>query len=248
MWFKYRGEDRVLLICFDTATLDVVNYFIARKEDYYTWGRLLEIVDSSEADLLERAKGFYSDGKLGLVKQLRKKYSYVPLQLCVFHKYARSGQIVPFVRAKGEDERIKSMVEEVLFASSRENAVAALDDLRRYAREHQQTKKVKQIVGVLNRNFQLLLTHFDHPEMSPYNNALEGFNHILKRRIRLMKGFKKDLNLDRWIKFMLLDYRFHKINSSKFPDRNQKSPLELAGCDLPKYHNWITLVRKKAGK
>jgi len=81
--------------------------------------------------------------------------------------------------------------------------------------------------------------------MSPYNNTLEGFNHIIKRKIRLMKGFKKELNMDRWLKFILLDYRFHKIHSSGFRNRNGKSPLELAEVNLPKYHNWITLVRKK---
>lgn len=63
-----------------------------------------------------------------------------------------------------------------------------------------------------------------------------------------MKGFKKELNMNRWLKLILLDYRFHKIHSSKFPDRNNKSPLELAETNLPKYHNWLTLVRKWKGR
>jgi hypothetical protein len=82
--------------------------------------------------------------------------------------------------------------------------------------------------------------------MSPYNNVLEGFNHIIKRKLRLTKGFKKELNIHRWLKLMLLDYRFHIIRSSKFPDRNGKSPLELAEVELPKHYNWITLLRKKS--
>jgi len=182
------------------------------------------------------------------LKQFKEKYSNIPLQLCVFHKYARSGQIIPFIRAKGVDKDVKTMVEEVLFAPTKESALVSLKSLKRYAREHQQNERLRKVVGVLQRNFRLLLTHFDHPEMSPYNNVLEGFNHILKRRIRLMKGFKKDLNVDRWFKFMLLDYRFHKIHSSKFPSRNGKSPLELANTNLPEYHNWITLVRKMTSR
>jgi len=248
MWFKLQGGNKVLLICFDVVSLDLVNYLIADDENFITYGQLINSVNTAEPGILTGAKGFYADGELGLLKQLRNNYGHVLLQLCVFHKYTRSNQIVPFTRAKGIDKIIKSMVEKVLFAPTKDEAIASLDNLKRYAREHQQNDKLKKIVGVLKRNFHLLLTHFDNPEMSPYNNVLEGFNHIIKRKIRLMKGFKKELNMDRWLKFILLDYRFHKIRSSGFKERNGKSPLELAKVNLPKYHNWITLVRKKLTK
>jgi hypothetical protein len=248
LWFKFQGENRVLLICFDAVSLDLIGYLIADDENYLTYGRLLILINDSEPGILTGAKGFYADGELGLLKQLKGNYGQVPLQLCVFHKYTRSNQIIPFVRAKGVDKVIKGMLEKVLFAPAKDEAIAALDDLKRYAREHQENDKLKKIVGVLKRNFHLLLTHFDNPEMSPYNNVLEGFNHIIKRKIRLMKGFKKELNMDRWIKFILLDYRFHKVHSSGFKERNGKSPLELAQVKLPKYHNWIDLVRRKTGQ
>lgn len=248
LWFKFHGANKVLIICFDAASLDLVNYLIADDENYISYGRLINLVNMAEPGILTGAKGFYADGELGLLKQLKDNYGKVPLQLCVFHKYTRSNQIIPFIRAKGIDKTIKSMVEKVLFAPTKDEAIASLDSLKRYAREHQQNDKLRKIVGVLKRNFHLLLTHFDNPDMSPYNNVLEGFNHIIKRKIRLMKGFKKELNMDRWLKFILLDYRFHKVHSSGFIGRNGKSPLELALVNLPKYHNWINLVRKKVGK
>ncbi len=244
LWFKFNGENRVLLICFDAITLDLINYGIAEDENYFTYGRLINLIETTELETMAKSKGFYADGELGLLKRLKEKYPLVPLQLCVFHKYTRSNQIIPFVRAKGIDKEIKVKLEKVLFAPTKEDAIDSLNELKRYARIHQKNKKLKKIIGVLKRNFHLLLTHFDHPEMSPYNNVLEGFNHIIKRKIRLMKGFKKELNMDRWLKLILLDYRFHKIHSSKFPNRNNKSPLELAKTNLPKYHNWLTLVRK----
>jgi Transposase, Mutator family len=248
LWFKFQGMNRVLLICFDAASLDLVNYLIADDENQITYGRLIELINIAEPGILTGAKGFYADGELGLLKQLKDGYADVPLQLCVFHKYTRSNQIIPFVYAKGTDKIIKDMLEKVLFAPTKNEAITSLDDLKRYAREHQENQKLKKIIGVLKRNFHLLLTHFDNPEMSPYNNVLEGFNHIIKRKIRLMKGFKKELNMERWLKFILLDYRFHKVHSSSFKDRNGKSPLELAEVNLPKYHNWINLVRKKVGQ
>jgi len=244
MWFKYAGTDMVLIICFDVVTLDLVDYLVASDENYLSYNKLFDSIAETEPDILPNSKGFYADGELSLLKVIKERYPQVPLQLCVFHKYTRSNQIIPFVRAKGINKIIKSKIEKVLFAVSKSDAVSALNDLKRYAQEHQENDKLKRIVGVLKRNFHLLLTHFDNPEMSPYNNVLEGFNHIIKRRIRLMKGFKKELNIERWFKFMLLDYRFHKIHSSKFSERNNNSPLELAEVKLPKYHNWITLIRK----
>lgn len=248
LWFKFQGENKALLICFDVASLDLVNYLVADDENYMTYGKLINSINIAEEGILTGAKGFYADGELGLLKHLKNDYGHIPLQLCVFHKYTRSNQIIPFVRAKGVDKIIKGMIEKVLFAPTKDEAIASLDDLKRYAREHHENDKLKKIAGVLKRNFHLLLTHFDNPEMSPYNNVLEGFNHIIKRKIRLMKGFKKELNMDRWLKFILSDYRFHKVHSSIFKERNGKSPLELAEVNLPKYHNWITLVRKKVGK
>lgn len=244
-WLKFQGRDIVLLICFDVVSLDVVSYLVAPDECYETYLVLINIIKQTEPDILANAKGFFCDGELGLLKILRERYSATPLQLCVFHKYSRAGQIIPFVHANGMDKDIKERVEKVLFAPTKQLAIYNLVELKRYASKHQQNRKLKKIIGILKRNFELLLTHFDHPEMSPYNNVLEGFNGIIKRKFNLMKGFKKELNVDRWVKLLLLDYRFHKIHSSKFPNRNGKSPLELAQVSLPKYHNWITLVRRK---
>lgn len=245
LWTKYQGEDIVLLICFDTVTLDLVNYQVAADENYDTYGPLIAQIQRTEPDILAKARGFFLDGELGLLKQLQERFPQIPKQLCAFHKYSRVGQIIPFVRAKGIERVIKRKVEQVIFAPTKKQAILALVSLKRYAEVHQKSKKLRQIIGVLKRNFDLLITHFDNPEMSPYNNVLEGFNHIIKRRLRLMKGFKKEINIYRWLKLILLDYRFHTIKTSLFKERNGKSPLELAGVQLPKHYNWIKLVRKK---
>jgi transposase-like protein len=245
-WFKYRGMDLVLLIILDVVTLDLVNWTVAREECAESYQKLIDPVKSEiTADL----KGFFCDGDPGLLKVLKEYFPNIPVQLCVFHKYSRIGQIIPFIRIKKPiDREIKQKVEAVLFAPTKEEAIAALDGLKRYAREHQSYKKLQEIIGVLMRNFDLLLTHFDHPAMSPYNNVLEGFNHCLKRRLRLMKGFKKPVNINRWLKLILLDWRFHPLVESSFKDRRGKSPLQLAGCQLPPLYNWIKFARVTLGK
>lgn len=245
-WMKYRGRDIVLLILFDVRTLDVVNWKIARKENEANYSELL--IDAC-GEISSNVKGFFCDGDPGLLRALKILFPDAPIQLCVFHKYSRAGQIIPFVRIRNDvDREIKKLTEKVLFAPTKQEAIDSLAELQRYARIHQKHKKLKELIGVLKRNFHLLLTHFDNPEMSPYNNVLEGFNYIVKRKTKLMKGFKKPVNINKWIKLIMLDWRFHKLTESTFKDRKNKSPLELAECDLPKIHNWVQFVYKNYPK
>lgn len=240
-WLKYRGQEFVLLILLDVTTLDVVSYVIAEEENYKSYKKLLSRVESE----IGQPKGFFCDGDLGLLKVLKEQYPTVPTQLCVFHKYSRVGQLACFVRPKSLlDREIKRRVEKVLFAPTKEQALCALAELKQYAVEYPKSKKLRQVIGVLKRNFDLLLTHYDNPEMSPYNNVLEGFNYLIKRRTGLMKGFKKPINISRWLKLLILDWRFHPLTESEFQDRRGKSPLELSHVSLPKIYNWVTFLRK----
>jgi len=241
-WMKYRGKNFVLLILFDVETLDVVNYRIAYAETEQAYLKLLKgVCDEIKANL----KGFFCDGDPGLLKALKTLFPQTPIQLCVFHKYSRAGQIISFKHIKNDtDKEIKKKVEAILFASSKQEAIDNLKELESYAQEHQKYAKLKKLIGVLKHNFELLLTHFDHPEMSPYNNVLEGFNYIVKRKTKLMKGFKKPVNIGRWIKLIMIDWRFHRITESTFKKRKNKSPLELSGCNLPKIYNWMSYIRE----
>lgn len=245
-WLKYRGRDIVLLILFDVETLDVIHYRMAQEENYESYKQLLKEAKDEISSII---KGFFCDGDPGLLKALKELFPGKPIQLCVFHKYSRAGQIIPFVRIKNDvDKEIKKLTEKVLFAPTKAEAVDSLAELERYAREHDRHEKLKKLVGVLKRNFQLLLTHFDNPEMSPYNNVLEGFNYIVKRKTNLMKGFKKPINILLWIKMIMLDWRFHPLAESEYKNRRNKSPLQLAGCKLPEIYNWLRYIRENFPK
>ena len=241
-WLKYRGRDIVLLILFDVKTLDIINWRVSREESFEAYSKLIKPVLN---EIKPNINGFHCDGDRGLLKALAKFFPGIPVQLCVFHKYSRAGQVIPFVRVKNETDRtIKKLTEQVLFSKTKQEAISSLNKLERYAEEHQQHKQLQKLIGVLQCNFDLLLTHFDNPEMSPYNNVLEGFNYMIKRRTRLMKGFKKPININKWLKLILTDWRFHSLKESEFPSRRNKSPLELAGCKLPKIHNWMSYIRE----
>lgn len=241
-WLKYRGKDIVLLILFDVDTLDIVSYYVAQEETEDSYSKLIQL---ALPEVESNIKGIFCDGDPGLIKAIRSYFKHTPLQLCVFHKYSRVGQIIPFVRPKNKlDKEIKERVQKILFAESKKIAIVRLHELEQFAKAHNGYEKLRQVIGILKRNFDLLMTHFDHPEMSPYNNVLEGFNYIIKRRTKLMKGFKKPINIKRWLKLIIIDWRFHSLKESQFKRRNNKSPLQLAGVELPKIYNWLTYVRK----
>lgn len=241
-WLKYRGKDIVLLILFDVDTLDIVSYYVAQDETEDTYKKLLQL---ALPEVVNNTKGIFCDGDPGLIKAIRTYFPKTPLQLCVFHKYSRVGQIIPFVRPKTKlDKEIKDRVKQVLFAETKVIAIKKLYELQQFAKDHKGYEKLRKVIGILKRNFDLLMTHFDHPEMSPYNNVLEGFNYIIKRRTKLMKGFKKPINIGRWLKLIIIDWRFHTLKESKFKTRNNKSPLQISGVELPKIYNWLTYVRK----
>jgi len=245
-WVTYRGEDRVLLILYDVETLDVVSYCIALEEEEESYRRLMDPVREE----IGTPKGFFCDGDTGLLAMLKRDYVNVPIQLCVFHKYSRAGQVLPFVRPRTEiDKQMKALVEKVLFAPTKADALSSLEELRLYAADHAKKRKVQTILALLEHNFDLLLTHFDNPDMhSRYNNTLEGFNAVIKRKTCLMRGFKKEQNVDRWIKLILLDWRFHSLHASFDKARRGKSPLQLGGVTLPKLWNWINYVTIKYPK
>jgi transposase-like protein len=237
-WFKYRGHDIVIIICFDVKTLDVVDYKIYKSESYEAYNKLF----LSCYNEISQAKGFFFDGSPGLLKSLNELFPKAPKQLCVFHKEKRCSQIVPFQRVSEEDKPLKRYVNEILYASSEQEAREKLLDFSLYVKTNGDNKKARELLGALKRNFEYLLTHFSHEEMSAYNNVLEGFNAIINTKINLMKGFKKPVNVGRFLKVIIADYRLHEIKESKFKERNGKSPLELSGCTLPKIYNTMSFL------
>ena len=250
VWFKYAGEQIVLLVSFDTVSFDVVAAIWERGETSAGYTRLINQVLAKLPK--GRIKGVYGDGDNGLILSLKTKLPQVPFQLCVVHKNFRMSQTVPVHSAqrsqrftpetRAEILKYAELFQATLYADSKEKATAALRDLLVWTSDHPREKFVKA-VAALRHNFAYTLTHFDHPGMERDNNLLECFNGILKPRLRLMKGFKKADNLDRYLKLFLLDFRFHHLKESRLDWRRDASPIQLGGVLLPDYHNFLAFLR-----
>jgi transposase-like protein len=251
VWFKFRGMDIVMLVAFDPETFDVIEAHWSLKEDEKAYSDLL--IDVGQKIGFNNIKGIYGDGDNGLMSSLKKHFPLVPFQLCVVHKEMRMGQLVPVKmvnRSKQMSDETKEQIREfqklfraVIYASTKKKSLLALKALKTYTDTSNQ-ERFKKAYRSLRRNFNYSLTYFDHPGMMRDNNLIECFNGIIKPRLRLMKGFKKYQNLDRYLKLFLLEYRFHILRESRFEERRGSSPLELASNQVPKHYNFLTLLRK----
>ena len=251
VWYKYRRLNFVLLIIFDPVTFDIISHFISKRETFNSYQRLIR----KTLPKLEtvKVKGLYCDGDRGLIKALKLYFPNTPIQVCVVHKEFRLGQLLPFKRAylgkslkprfKKKVKFFKETAESIIYAETKKEAKENFEKLQEYMAK-EKDGKLKKAYGSLKYNFKYILTHFDYPEMERDNNIIEGFNSIIKRRLKLLKGFKKPANIDRYIKLVLLDYRFHEFVESRFVKRRNKTPLELAEVMLSSYYNFIKLLRE----
>lgn len=251
VWFKYRRTNFVLLICFDPQTFDPVSVKLETDETQAGYERLVTAAVNKLGAV--NIKGVYGDGDKGLIKALNNLLPTVPFQICIVHKEMKMGTIVPVksVRVsrqltafqKHDIKVFQLLFREVIYAASKDDSVKALVKLKEYCSKMQNERFLKAYRSLVY-NFKYTLTHFDNPEMERDNNIIEGFNSIIKRRLKLLKGFKKPGNIEKYIKLILLDYRFHELIESESKRRNGRTPLELSGIILPEYYNFIKLLRE----
>jgi len=251
LWFSFRGEDIVLLVCFDPETFDLVSAIWRDGENRAGYEELIKKV-LAKIDK-DNIKGIYGDGDNGLLLASKDLLGEVPFQLCIVHKELRMGQIVPVKivrRSKKMEEKVKKEIlefqrlfREVIYAHNKQESKDNLKKLKKFSNQSSQ-ERLRKAYRSLKHRFPLTLTHFDHPGMMRDNNLIECFNGCLRPRLDLMKGFKKWENLDRYLKLFLLEFRFHSLKESRFKNRRGKSPLELGGVYLDKSYNFISFLRK----
>jgi hypothetical protein len=252
VWFDYGKETIVLLVCFDPVTFDVISAIWSKEETREGYEVLMRKVLAKLPKM--KVKGIYGDGDRGLNLALKRYFPLTPFQLCIVHKNLKMQQTVPVKSAhrsrnipketKREILKFADLFHNTLYADTKEKSLENLTILLHWTQKHPREKFVKA-VNSLKRNFRYTLTHFDYPDLQRDNNLIECFNGCIKPRLKLMKGFKKKDNLDRYLKLFLLDFRFHKLKESRFIHRRGLSPLESGDVQLPKYYNLLTLLRKQ---
>lgn len=250
VWFPFGKEHIVLLVCFDPETFDTIDAIWRKDEDYEGYSILIRNVLLKLKN--QKINGVYGDGDNSLILALKRYLPITPFQLCVVHKSLRMQQTIPLKNAiknkyisretKEELLQFAKLFKNTLYAETKEESLKNLVTLLHWTTNHPR-EKFQKAVNSLKRNFKYTLTHFDYPNMQRDNNLIECFNGCIKPRLSLMRGFKKKENLNIYLKLFLLEFRFHKLKESRFKDRRKLSPLELGEVYLPKYYNFLTLLR-----
>lgn len=253
VFFKYHHIGFGLLVAFDPKTFDLIRYQMAPSEDAPYWdafiGATREYCATHQVDVI----AVYSDGAKYLVPSVKRYFKKIPYQLCVVHKLVRMGQVVP-VKAVHHSKKMtqqekelilsfKHRFESVLFAETRQESVARKEQLKTWVRDHPDPRFRRAYHG-LNRNFSLTLTHYAYPSVLRDNNMIEAFNAIISTKFDLFKGFKKLENIERWLKLVLLDYRFRPMREARDPEDRNSSPLERSLAAIPDHYNWMKMLRK----
>ena len=251
VWFSFNDEQIVLLVAFDPVTFDVISARFEENETEDGYKRLLTDVINKIGAL--NIKGAYGDGDNGLIASLKALLPFVPFQLCIVHKEMRMGQLVTIKslhlsrqftnQQKHEIKTFQFLFREVIYAKTKDESVEAFKRLGEYVKFNPNKRFIKAY-NSLSKNFKYTLTHFNHVHMQRDNNLLECFNGIIKPRLNLMKSFKKEDNLDRYLKLFLLEFRFRPLRESRFKERRDQTPLELGEVYLPKYYNFIRFLRE----
>jgi len=262
VWFKFRGISIVMLICFDPETFDVIDALWVKEEGYNGYFKLINQVLLKPQFLDNtKIKGVYAGGDKGFMKAKNELLPNTPFQLCTVHKELKMGKEIPIksvsrskqMTSKTKEEILKyqELFRECIYAKTEEESRKALKVLQDYSNDKSNKltstnkKRFQKTTRSLNYNFEYTLTHFNHTGMKKDNNMLECFNGYIKRRLRLMKNFKKVDNLQRYLNLFLIDYRFHPLKESRFKERRNLSPLEISGVIFEKpMYNFIKMLRK----
>jgi len=252
VFFKWRRVGFGVMFAFDPKTFDIVYYQMALNEGKKYWEEFVKKTSFHFKKQGIKPVAIYSDGAKYLVPAIRKHFQGIPHQLCIVHKLVRMGQQVPIKsvhRSKKMSDKEKELIlafkhwfERVIFADTREDSVKRMKHLKDWVKRHPDPRFQKATNG-LNRNFKLTLTHFNYDDVFRDNNMIEGFNSIIKTKLKLFKGFKKIQNIKRWLKLILLDYRFRPMRETRNKDTRNSSPLERAFANIPDHFNWIKMLR-----
>jgi hypothetical protein len=225
------GKERCLLTGVDQTTQDVVHALVLDGE---TEDGFEQLVRESVTEAGYPLKGLVMDAAGPFVAAHANYFSRLPLQLCRVHASRRLD--FDIAKAKRSPDaalrvELKDRVRGVLFAPTELEARRRLDALIT-DRDRYRALSRRNVVGALEKSFELYMTHHRVEGMPADANITENVIKQLGKKLRLMEGFATMESAERFSRLLVGCYRFKRFTDSCRRDDNGKSPLELAGVDL----------------
>jgi len=231
---KIFGQKYTLLVGRDLKTQDLVHWRLMPHEDYQCIRIFLKEIRDK---LFFPTKGIVADLDPANKAAMTDVYPHVPYQACISHIEKDVNLQLPKTKRTRQQKQIKKIIREVLYARSKRLSIRAY--MRLLEVESQvKNRRSLEAIRIVKDNFLSTLTHFDYPQLPASNNVVENVVGQLKEKIKLTRGFKKTHNAYYFLKLLACWYRFKRFESSNYPERNGKSPLEL--CHAKQYPlDWV---------
>ena len=190
---KISGKKHSLLWACDAKTQKLLGYYFSENENVVSTKSIL----SSLKDMLSRKViGITSDFGKGrcFLKQIKDFFPEAKHQICLVHFQRYVDLKLPSTRKSKyfwRNEIFHNTVKAIIKAPSKEDALFLLQRLlslkKCFPASYHRT-----ILRSLNRNFDLLTTYMENPDLPATSNSIESWNSKFDRKYKNLNGFKAE--------------------------------------------------------
>lgn len=243
---KVSGSEMTLLIAVDIKTHDPFYFRLSAAEDYENTKQFLLIIREVFQYPIRAIVSDFGKGKV-FIELVQDIFPDIPHQACVNHfsryvdiKLPKSKKSKYYI----ENNELRTTIRKILFSQNFSDAEECFTRLQRikgiYSRKYQ-----IEIIRSLERNFDLLTTHFFVENLPRDSNIVENIIKQLNRKLLQTGSFGNESNLYNFLKMWFCMYRFRPFSCSRYPERNGRSPLSIAGAK-DTLADWLTFCTQNS--
>jgi len=193
---KLRGKKKSILLSIDAKTKQPLSYRISDGENKLAAESFLK---SLKLKYPCEIRGIISDfgrGKcfLGVVK---KVFPQVPHQICLVHFERYVWMFIPRTKRSKfylRNRLLKSMIKNVIKASSREESIYWLDKINHF-KPFFRASYHNRFIRSINKNYEYLTKYYEYDFLNTNTNIIENMIRQLNRKLKNLDGFKSEKNL-----------------------------------------------------
>ena len=231
----------VLLIAVDIGTLDIPVSVICYDENKTPF----RFVINALLKLPYPFKSLTTDLGKGFVNESKRLLPGIPHQICTIHLQRYLDQKVP-KRPRQNKEIIlefREMVQHLLQAKNQANYERKLSEFKVHGHKGAEIHSGCQTIYKAVLKYQnSLKQHYKDDDIHNNSNTVECVISHLSNKIYQAKRFESLLGAYYTTTFSMIYWRLHQFTSSRFSQRNGKSPLLLAHSQQDVHGDWQEVV------
>ncbi len=193
---KVCGKKKSILLSIDAKTKQPLSYKISEGENKQTAEIFLK---SLREEYPVKICGIISDfgrGKcfLGVVNNV---FPQVAHQICLVHFERYVWMFIPRTKRSRfylRNSLLKSMIKNVIKASSREESMYWLDKINHF-KPFFRASYHNRFIRSINKNYEYLTKYYDYDFLETNTNVIENMIRQLNRKLKNLDGFKSEKNL-----------------------------------------------------